>query len=92
MIKPKIGDIIKHRRFMDIAVWVQKPVIMTDSGKMFIRGMWINQAFVSTFPLGIKMKYRIPPDKIHEWMICDNPHAKCVRYEKWTPLKKEKAS
>lgn len=84
MYIPKKFDIIKHKRFSDIALAVEK--VYDFDHKWKVKGDWINQGFVDTYPLGIKAKIVIPAEKLSEWLICKNPNAQCIRYEEWKPL------
>ena len=86
MIVPRRFDIIKHERFSDVAVLIEK--ICKLDHKWKVKGTWINQGFVNTWSLGIKAKFDIPKEKIAEWLLCQNPNAQCVRNEKWLSLSK----
>ena len=88
MIIPRINDIIKHERFMDLAFLVQKPAIISKTGKLKLRGLWVNQGFVETQIIDHNRKrLTIMPDDIDKWLVCLDPHLKCVRDAKWRKLK-----
>lgn len=91
MIKLKPYDVIKHKKFMDVAIQITKPPIITKSGKLKIKGNWMNQAYVESFIIGKlknfgKSELVIMPENIKDWLVCLNPHANCVRNEKWIRL------
>jgi hypothetical protein len=81
---PRQFDIIKHEKFSDVAVLVEK--IFTFRKKWTVKGSWINQGFETTYPMGINAKFEIPLEKLSEWLICENTDAKFIRNEKWSNL------
>jgi hypothetical protein len=92
MILPKYNDIIKHERFTDVAIQISKPVYVTDSGKLKIRGNWLNTGNPS-FVIGSmrnmvgKATLIILPDEIEKWSICLDPDATHLKGTKWGSLK-----
>lgn len=80
-----INSIIKHEKFMDVAIRLTRPVI--SSGPYYIiRGNWINQGFVNTYDIGYKASIKIKKEDKKDWLICLNPIAPCIRNEKWNRL------
>ena len=87
------GDIIKHERFMDVAILLTADPMPLKEGGLEIKGLWMNQAFVSSFVIDPIMEFgkariKIKPGDVGKWFRCENPDTKCVRYEKWERLKK----
>lgn len=85
------GDIIKHEKFMDVAVLLTTDPMSLKDGGYHIKGLWMNQAFTSSFIIDPirqfgKVNIKIKEDRVSRWSICENPEAKCVRYEKWSPI------
>jgi hypothetical protein len=90
----KIGDIIKHEAFRDVAITLISQPMPLKGGGYFIKGLWVNQAFVESFIINPIREYgkvtlRILREDLSKWFICDNPKAKCIRYENWTQIRKE---
>lgn len=84
MIVPKKLDIITHEAMLDAAVLVHK--VYTFGHKWTVKGEWINQGCVNTYPLHIKAKFDISAHKLQEWMVADDPDVQCVRYGNWSRL------
>ncbi len=87
----KSGDIIKHKNFMDVAVLLTTDPMPLKAGGYHIKGLWMNQAFTKSFVINPireygKVNIKIKPEKLSEWLLCGNPEAECVRYEKWSPI------
>ena len=74
--------IIKHEKFMDVAIEITKPIVRFPH-KVIIRGVWLNQGFVDTFPIGEKAKIDIKTEDIKNWFYCLEPNKQCIRYSKW---------
>lgn len=92
MKKLKSGDVIKHERSMDVAVYLTEEPMPTKDGGIFIKGLWMNQAFVKSFiicPIREfgKVRHRVKPEDVSKWLYCKNPKAECVRNEEWERLK-----
>ncbi len=71
----KSGDVIKHPSFLDLCCYVsdvyhERAVVI----------YWMNQGFVESWFLGRGSQTVNPTG----WLVCDNPKAKCVRYENWS--------
>lgn len=80
----KSGMVIKHRRFMDVAIHVNKVYHFPQGCK--IKGEWVNQAFEKTFFMGMSAKVKIKKEDLKDWLVCCNTKAECIRYEKWINL------
>lgn len=76
--------IIKHKNFLDVAFLVTDG-LWTRDGVQF-KGEWLNQGFVSSWPLGIRGSFNVPVSELINWQRCVNPNANCLRYEKWVQL------
>lgn len=63
MIKP--GMMLKHKRFMDVMVSVEK--VFYAPNKVKIRGSWWNMGQVSPFPIGIQAKFEIAKEGLGDW-------------------------
>lgn len=72
---------IKHERFKDVAFYVQTHYEVND--KHLLGGYWINQGFVESW---IIEKDIIILDNFNEWLICETPEDKCIRYSKWKSI------
>ena len=84
----RTGMIIKHEAFMDVAFWVDKchgP--FGKSGKLKVRGRWINMGFIQSYHIGITQKFEILAKEYDKWFKCLEPEAKCIRYAKWKKFK-----
>jgi len=82
----KSSSVIKHDRFMDVAIYVNKVFINYEKGYYKIKGIFINQAYVESFPINEKIKFKIEFKDKGDWSICNNPWAKCLRDQTWRPL------
>lgn len=87
-MKLKSNDVIKHENFMDVAIFLTADPIPLKDGGLAIKGLWMNQAFVNSFIIDPfrefgKMRHKIKKEDVSKWLKCENPSAKCIRYEKW---------
>jgi len=87
MIIPRSGDFIKHARSMDLAIKIEKTFGLGHKWK--IKGDWWNQAFNTSWPLGIRARVAIKTEDLQNWLVCANPAAVCIRNEKWIKLGKD---
>lgn len=78
--------IIKHERFLDLAIMITKPLIRLKDGSVIIRGHYINQGFNKSYDLNINVKLRINKDDKSKWLVCNTPLDMCVRYSTWRPF------
>ena len=85
MIVPKNGDFIKHKKFMDVAVYVIKAYNFDH--KMKIKGIWANQQFVKTNLIVLNAHLTIKKEDLSDWYICMNPLAECIRDVEWRKLR-----
>lgn len=85
MIIPRNGDFIKHQASMDVAIKIDKVLVFEH--KVKVKGVWWNQGFVDSFCMGMPVRFEIKTRHLHNWLICDNPIAQCIRGEKWLPIK-----
>ena len=74
----KQGDLIRHKRFMDVVC-----VVMDCDANKMATVMWYNMGFVTGWFVPVK------PERISvagDWEICLHPEAKCLRYAEWENL------
>ncbi len=86
MIKPNM--IIKHNNAMDVCFLVHRvrgPYLPNEN--IEVTGDWINMAFVKSFTIGERTKFKITPDQLPNWQVCLTPSAECLRYATWTKEK-----
>jgi len=73
---------------MDIAFQLVKPPVVTVSGNLRLKGMWINQAFEKSYVISTtKINLLIKVKDQDNWYICNNPELNCIRYATWRKLK-----
>lgn len=85
-MKIQSGDIIKHGTFMDVALMVTE--VVYDLQETVVMAIWINQGMNATFIIENKpFQLTIHPDQHSVWFKCNNPEAKCIRWEQWTQFK-----
>jgi hypothetical protein len=84
-MKLTTGDIIKHEKFMDVALLIMR--IKEVDGHLKFRAMWINQGQNKSWFLPAPIQeFSIDLNDLHLWSKCMNNNAKCVRHEKWEPI------
>jgi hypothetical protein len=71
---------------MDVAIYVNKVIIDSEKGYYKVKGIFINQGYVESFIINKKIKFKIMFQDKNEWLICNNPWAKCLREQTWRPL------
>ena len=72
----KVGDVIKHPRFLDVACLVNT---IHETGDLTV--FWINQGFTESWIIS-KNTSRVSINK--DWLLCDTPNIKCLRYSSWS--------
>ena len=84
----RTGNVIKHKKFMDVAFHVGKvrgPY--GPNGRVEITGAWINQGYVKSWILCITQKLILTDAQIKaEWQVCLEPDADCFRHVQWKDL------
>jgi len=83
MIPLTYGHMIKHKKFKDVCIFVQKAY--TFSHKTKIKGLWFNQGFVETFSLNMNARIVIKKEEYSNWYICVE-NTKCVRKAIWANI------
>lgn len=81
----KVGDIIKHKAFLDVAV---QALVITQSpeGDLDIGGVWINQGCTNSYYINIPINFILKKEHIRDWYKCLNPTSKFIRNETWEQL------
>ena len=72
------GDVIRHKKFMDVAC-----VVLSNHYSTF-KVDWINTGFVDSYMMGVKQTIKIR--NLKDWQICITPNDKCLRYATWRNL------
>ncbi len=85
-MKLKIGDIIKHEKFMDVAVVIASDPMPLKAGGICVKGLWMNQAFVNSYIMSKTVYLKIKEEDLTKWSKCLDPTAKCIRYETWEKI------
>ena len=82
------GDVIKHEKFMDVAVYVQSVgCLEIGATSIQITGMWLNQGFTKSWFIGESAFFSISVKDLHTWYLCvDEKKDACLRKCEWTPL------
>lgn len=87
MIYPRMDDVIKHEKFLDVAFKVHS--FKTYGNKIRVKGMWLNQGFEETFIIFDRpTTIMLTKDKLHEWLILnyEDKGLKCIRNGRWQRL------
>jgi len=89
----KVGQLIKHKGFKDVAIYVTFAPVDDITGKCReFDGRWINLAFVKSYDIGLtvketsgKLAYIADPN---DWQIMhdDDFYTDCYRYARWREL------
>lgn len=80
----KPGLIIKHPRFMDVALLVHR--VRGPYGpnqRMEVIGDWINLGFERSFLIGERQKIRKTKSYFDQWQVCLDPELTCLRNARW---------
>jgi len=78
------GATIKHKKYRDVAFQVVRHFDV-QGRYLKLKGYWVNQAFVESYVM-FDARITIEFKDLGDWLICQNPNAKCIRYEKWMPI------
>lgn len=89
----KIGSIIKHKQFKDVAILVTNTRESDLTGNVDeLDGRWINLGFVNTYDIGYMVsetsgKWLNIINK-SDWLVLheDDFYDKCYRYSRWVEL------
>lgn len=71
----KSGQIIKHKRAMDVCL------LIDDIQGNVVSGSWINMGFVESFAIFKRSTFRILNHA--DWLTCKEPIEGCLRYAEW---------
>jgi hypothetical protein len=85
MVIPKIGDIIKHKNFSDVALEVIK-FKRYSQDYYSVKAKWINLGYNESKYIGINKNLKIKDEDMKDWLICLDPGYKCYRYSDWEPI------
>jgi hypothetical protein len=81
----KQGDIIKHKRSMDVCFNVF--TVESRMRLLAIRGAWINLGRKKSWLLDVLPDViMISINDLHDWEICKTPEVKCLRNSEWGPV------
>lgn len=86
LIRP--GDVIKHEKFMDVAVLVYSVgVLEVGATSIQIYGTWMNQGYVRSWVIGDSTDFSIKVEDLSKWYLCvDEQKDQCLRKCDWIPL------
>ncbi len=73
--------IIKHKYSMDVCFDVYSKHDYGGSS-VKLKGMWINMGFKQSYSIA-KANIAIKKSDWNNWLICDGPPNKCLRYCDW---------
>ena len=85
MIIPKLGDIIKHKNFMDVALEVVK-FKQYSPNHYTVKAKWINLGYEKSQYIGINKNIKIKNEDMKDWLICKDTSLQCFRYSDWRGL------
>lgn len=71
-----VGDIIKHKRAMDVCVLVE--AVYSDG---WIKGAWINMGFEQSFTLEARDIFQVVD--ANDWQVCEDVTIGCLRKANW---------
>jgi hypothetical protein len=81
----KVGDIVKHERFMDVALEVLRCVEMPEY--YAVNGVWVNQGFVKSYDIGRADLVKVSKDQKEQWYRCiDRSKDQCLRKCDWEKI------
>lgn len=80
----KANDIIKHRRFLDVCVFVTD--VKENESAMEIQGYWVNLGFTRSYVIQ-EAQITIDKNDLQNWLLCLNyENVNCLRYADWNAL------
>jgi hypothetical protein len=82
------GMFIKHDRFMDICMYLDKSPILLPDGRYIVRGTFWNMGFVDSFSLGVKFSRKITKEDLrtnYSATIANNEN-RCLRKNRWVRI------
>lgn len=79
---------IKHDRFMDVCIYLDKPPLKLPDGRWVVRGTFWNMGFVDSFGLGIRFSRKITTEDLKtNWSATIvRPQDRCLRKNNWIRL------
>lgn len=82
------GSFLKHDKFMDICIRVDKAPIRLSDGRYVIRGTFWNMGFVDSFNLNIKFSRKIEAKDLREnyTVTMMRPDEPCLRKNNWVKI------
>jgi hypothetical protein len=82
------GMFIKHDKFMDVCIRIDKSPIKLPDGRYVVRGTFWNMAFVDSYSLRIKFIRKLTVEDIrNNWTATlAGENDTCLRYNKWVRL------
>lgn len=82
------GMFIKHSKFMDVCIYLDKPVIKLPDGRYIIRGTFWNMGFIQSWYLGIKFNHKVTIKELNsDWYVTlMRPKDICLRNNPWVKI------
>jgi hypothetical protein len=82
------GMFIKHDRFMDVCIYLDKSPILLPDDRYIVRGVFWNMGFVDSFGLGIKFSRKITLEdlKTNYSATIARHQDRCLRKNYWVRL------
>lgn len=79
---------IKHDKFMDVCIRIEKSPILLEDGRYVIRGSFWNMGFVDSYPMYIKFTRKLTAEDIHNnWTVTMmRDFDRCLRYNTWVRI------
>ena len=82
----KVGDIIKHKAYMDVAIQVLLTSTNPANEEIMITGVWINQGQTKTYSINEIVERTIQKSQLSNWFKCIKPESEFIRNEEWKQL------
>jgi len=87
----KVGDIIKHKAYMDVAIQVLFTSTNPENEEIIIKGVWINQGqiqsyYINAYYINEFVERTIQKSQLPNWFKCMKPKSKFIRNEEWKQL------
>lgn len=85
MRMPKVGDIIKHDEFTDVAFSVTAVYVV--GADIAISGNYVNQGVHKSYLIPVPSEeIRLKTQQLVHWLVCEEPQATCIRNVPWARM------